>query len=188
MVTDLGEQPTPEIEPAEPPPGGVDAVEEDRCTTPEPVVPDLASTLNPRRGRCPSAVTEGEDTDEGATTDGASEPEKEAQHDEQDRRGHRQRAGHRARTPTPTPAVRSARPAGWGSAASGSGRPEAAQESTDGERDTSAPDHRDDADDVIGSDAEIEPGCRRRRTNGISPKAGYPSKDPRSADSPYKDA
>ena len=28
MVIDLGEQPTPEIEPAEPPPGGVDAVED----------------------------------------------------------------------------------------------------------------------------------------------------------------
>ncbi len=45
-MTDLGEQPTPEIEPAEPPPGGVDAVE-DQLYAAEPVVPDFASTLNP---------------------------------------------------------------------------------------------------------------------------------------------
>lgn len=68
-------------------------------------------------------------------------------------------------------------------------------ESTDGERDTSAPDHRDDAGDVIGSDAETsaetgaETGAEREKNpEGIPPKAGYPSKDPRSADAPYKDA
>ena len=60
-------------------------------------------------------------------------------------------------------------------------------EATDGERDTSAPDHRDDAGDVIGSDAEFraEP---EENPEGIPPKAGYPSKDPRSHDAPYKDA
>jgi hypothetical protein len=60
-------------------------------------------------------------------------------------------------------------------------------ESTDGERDTSAPDHRDDVGDVIGSDAEssAEP---EKNPEGIAPKAGYPSKDPRSEDTPYQDA
>jgi len=43
MVTDLGEQPTPEVEPAEPPPGGVDAVEEEEYE-PDPVVPDFCSS------------------------------------------------------------------------------------------------------------------------------------------------
>ena len=42
----------------------------------EPVVPDLASTLNPHVA-VPEAVIEGEDTDQGASSDGASEPEKE---------------------------------------------------------------------------------------------------------------
>jgi hypothetical protein len=60
-------------------------------------------------------------------------------------------------------------------------------ESTDGERDTTAPDHRDAADDVIGSDAEVDHDPEENPT-GIEPKAGYPSLDPRSADSPYKDA
>ena len=60
-------------------------------------------------------------------------------------------------------------------------------ESTDGERDTSASDRRDDADDVVGSDAELDQG-REENPTGIDPKAGYPSKDPRSRDHPYKDA
>ena len=77
MVTDLGDQPTPEVEPAEPPPGGVDAVD-DQLYTMDPVVPDFASTLNPHVA-VPESVVEGEDTDQGASTDGASEPEKETQ-------------------------------------------------------------------------------------------------------------
>lgn len=58
-------------------------------------------------------------------------------------------------------------------------------EGTDGERDTSAPDHRDHGDDVVGSDAEFE---QREEENpvGLDPKAGYPSKDPRSKDLPYQ--
>src|SRR3954467_8854541 len=60
-------------------------------------------------------------------------------------------------------------------------------ESTDGERDTSAPDERDEAGDVVGSDAEFEQD-REENPTGIEPKAGYPSLDPRSEDSPYKDA
>ena len=64
-------------------------------------------------------------------------------------------------------------------------------ESTDGERDTSAPDLRDDAGDVIGSDAETSAETSaelEQNPEGIPPKAGYPSKDPRSEDAPYKDA
>jgi hypothetical protein len=75
-VTDLGEQPSPAIEPAEPPPGGVDAVVE-RDHELVPVVPDLSSRENPHV-EVPEYVAAGEETDEGAATDGASEPEKEA--------------------------------------------------------------------------------------------------------------
>jgi len=78
MVTDLGEQPTPEIEPAEPPPGGVDAVTEAEYT-PDPVVPDLPGLGNsPAKDDEPDELTEADDTDEGASSDGASEPAKEA--------------------------------------------------------------------------------------------------------------
>lgn len=60
-------------------------------------------------------------------------------------------------------------------------------EATDGERDTTAPAHADQAGDEVGSDAEFE---QRDEENpdGIDPKAGYPSLDPRSEDAPYKDA
>jgi len=61
------------------------------------------------------------------------------------------------------------------------------EESTDGERDTSASDHRDAAGDVIGSDAEVDHQPEENPV-GIEPKAGYPSLDPRSEDAPYKDA
>ena len=76
-MMDLGEQPTPEIEPAEPPPGGVDAVE-GALYEPHPVVPGLTPALNPDVA-VPEPVTEGEDTEDGATSDGATEPEKETQ-------------------------------------------------------------------------------------------------------------
>jgi hypothetical protein len=58
---------------------------------------------------------------------------------------------------------------------------------TDGEKDTTAPAHTDDAGDIVGSDAEFEQGEEDNPT-GIAPRAGYPSKDPRSEDAPYKDA
>jgi hypothetical protein len=78
MVTDLGEQPTPEIEPAEPPPGGPDAVEEAEYA-PEPVVPDLTGVGNtPAKDEVPDEITEPDETDQGASSDGASEPEKES--------------------------------------------------------------------------------------------------------------
>jgi len=75
-MTDLGEQPTPQSEPGEPAPGGVDAIGDALYET-APVVPDLASALHPDLD-VPDAVAEGEDTDEGASSDGASEPEKES--------------------------------------------------------------------------------------------------------------
>jgi len=58
---------------------------------------------------------------------------------------------------------------------------------TDGEKDTSTQAHRDPAGDVVGSEAEFE---QRDEENpeGIEPRAGYPSRDPRSDDRPYKDA
>ncbi len=76
-MMDLGEQPTPEIEPAEPPPGGVDAVEDELYSV-QPVVPQLPTTLNPHLD-VPEPIKEGEDTEDGATSDGATEPEKETQ-------------------------------------------------------------------------------------------------------------
>jgi hypothetical protein len=60
-------------------------------------------------------------------------------------------------------------------------------EGTDGERDTSAPPLTDRSDEAVGSDADFDQGDEENPT-GIDPKAGYPSLDPRSEDSPYKDA
>lgn len=78
MVTDLGEQPKPEIEPAEPPPGGVDAVEEQDYGS-DPVVPDLTRLGNTTaKDEMPDEITEPDSTDDGASSDGASEPETEA--------------------------------------------------------------------------------------------------------------
>jgi hypothetical protein len=77
-VTDLGEQPPPEIEPAEPPPGGVDAVEESQYDDP-PLVPDLSRVGNPRaKDDIPEEVTEPNPTDQDASSDGASDPDQEA--------------------------------------------------------------------------------------------------------------
>jgi 8-oxo-dGTP pyrophosphatase MutT (NUDIX family) len=81
MVIELGEQPQPHVEPAEPNPGGVDALPDVDLT---PVVPDLSLSDNPAvDDAAPEKLTaelgEPEDTEDGASTDGASEPEKEAQ-------------------------------------------------------------------------------------------------------------
>jgi hypothetical protein len=54
------------------------------------------------------------------------------------------------------------------------------QESTDGERDTSEPHHTDHGGDLVGSDAEFDPTAPEENPEGLDPKAGYPSKDPRS--------
>ena len=76
MVTDLGEQPSPEIEPADPPPGGVDAIQESQFDEP-PLVPDLSRVGNERVEDLPDEITEPEKTNDGASSDGASEPEQE---------------------------------------------------------------------------------------------------------------
>ena len=77
MVTDLGEQPTPEIEPAEPPPGGVDAVEESLFEA-QPVVPDLSRVGNETaKDDIPGAVTEPSESDTAATKEGDTDPQKE---------------------------------------------------------------------------------------------------------------
>jgi hypothetical protein len=76
-MIDLGERPQPEIEPADPPPGGVDAVE-DQDYDMNPVVPELTGIGNTTsKDEVPDELTEPEETDDGASTDGASEPEKE---------------------------------------------------------------------------------------------------------------
>jgi hypothetical protein len=76
LLTDLGEKPQPEIEPPEPPPGGVDAVEEALYGL-DPVAPDLPAALNPHL-TVPDPVAKGEDTSTAATTDGATEPQEES--------------------------------------------------------------------------------------------------------------
>jgi hypothetical protein len=77
-MTDVGDQPTPEIEPAEAPPGGVDAIEQVEYEV-DAVVPDLGGAGNSTStDDLPDGVTEPNDTGDGATTDGASEPEKES--------------------------------------------------------------------------------------------------------------
>jgi hypothetical protein len=63
----------------------------------------------------------------------------------------------------------------------------AGPESTDGEKDTTAPRHRDHSGDPVGTNAEFDQG-EEANPEGIDPKAGYPSHDPRSKDAPYKDA
>lgn len=64
-------------------------------------------------------------------------------------------------------------------------------EATDGERDTTTPsgqgDPLDEAGDDVGADAEAEQ-AGETNPEGIAPKAGYPSLDPRSEDHPYRDA
>jgi hypothetical protein len=75
---ELGEQPEPSVEPAEPPPGGVDAITETAYDAP-PVVPDLTGVGNTAtRDDLPGDLQDADETDEGASSDGASEPEKES--------------------------------------------------------------------------------------------------------------
>jgi hypothetical protein len=77
-MIDLGAQPAPAIEPAEPPPGGVDAVEDPDSST-VPVVPDLTAVLTTSSAdEMPEELREPEESKAGAATDGADEPEKEA--------------------------------------------------------------------------------------------------------------
>jgi hypothetical protein len=60
-------------------------------------------------------------------------------------------------------------------------------EGTDGEKETTEPDLRDHAGDLVGSDAAFEQEAEDN-PEGLDSKAGYPSLDPRSKDAPYKDA
>jgi hypothetical protein len=83
---DLGEMPEAEIEPGEPNPGGVDAVQEDE----DEVIPaDLGPDTNPAVEETPDplkrVLEEGEDTDTEATksSDGADD-EKESSSDDKE--------------------------------------------------------------------------------------------------------
>jgi hypothetical protein len=76
MAEELGPQPEPKIEPGEPNPGGVDAIEEDNGP---PAVPDLSPDANPAaEDIVPDEIKAPDDTDNEATTDGASEPTNES--------------------------------------------------------------------------------------------------------------
>ena len=70
-------------------------------------------------------------------------------------------------------------------------------DATDGEKDTTAPRRTDQVGDPVGSDADGSDadgsdaaGDQDTEENpvGITPKAGYPSKDPRSENNPAADA
>jgi hypothetical protein len=77
-MTDLGDQPEPEIQPADPPPGGVDAVEDEQYVIP-PVVPDLTGVGNtPAKDEAPAELSEPEETEDDLRTDDAGEPVSEA--------------------------------------------------------------------------------------------------------------
>jgi hypothetical protein len=72
MPHDLGPRPEPRIDPGDPPPGGVDAVDVD--TVGEPLVPDLPPERNPGvDDQLPEETRSGEDTSTQATED-ADEP------------------------------------------------------------------------------------------------------------------
>jgi hypothetical protein len=60
-------------------------------------------------------------------------------------------------------------------------------EGTDGEKDTTEQADEDHAGDLVGSDADFD-AEKEENPEGIEPRAGYPSLDPRSKDLPYKDA
>jgi hypothetical protein len=67
MSKDLGPKPDAQIEPGEPNPGGVDAVDADQGTA-EPAIPDLPTDKNPAVGdETPDEVTQGEDTSTAGT-------------------------------------------------------------------------------------------------------------------------
>lgn len=75
---DLGPMPDPVIDPGEPNPGGVDALDS-RDHAVELTIPDLPSALNPAtENQVPDAIKLPDKTDNAATSDGASEPEKES--------------------------------------------------------------------------------------------------------------
>ena len=80
MSTDLGDKPDPIIEPAEPNPGGVDAIGGNDPEVAPPVVPNLSPDNNPAvDDAAPDEIKQPDDTDTEPSSDGATEPEKEAQ-------------------------------------------------------------------------------------------------------------
>lgn len=75
MTSDLGPMPEPEIEPKEPHPGGVDAIDTDEFP---PAVNELDPDANPAvEDAAPDEIKQPEDTETEATSDGASDPERE---------------------------------------------------------------------------------------------------------------
>jgi hypothetical protein len=73
---DLGPMPEPRIEPGEPNPGGVDAIDVDDAP---PAVPDLGPDRNPAaEDAVPDEIKQPDDTDTEATDDGASNPTQES--------------------------------------------------------------------------------------------------------------
>ncbi|MFW6772671.1 hypothetical protein ACOACO_00170 [Nocardioides sp. CPCC 205120] len=79
-MSDPGPQPDPTIEPAEPNPGGADAIDEsDRYgdEAGEPITPDLPSDSNPAvdEDALPDGVTEGEDKQQEGEEDPATSEE-----------------------------------------------------------------------------------------------------------------
>ena len=81
MTEKLGARPEPEIEPPEPNPGGVDAINDDTPFAgdePEPLARDLHPDLNPEvEDHVPDEITMAEDKQQEGEGDGASDPEKE---------------------------------------------------------------------------------------------------------------
>lgn len=75
-MTDLGPKPEPQIEPGEPNPGGVDAI--DGGDDGEPTVPDLGPERNPAvEDKAPDEIRH-ETNEDDPSSDGASEPERDA--------------------------------------------------------------------------------------------------------------
>jgi hypothetical protein len=76
LPDDLGPKPDPAVQPKEPNPGGVDAIDADDGP---PAVPDLDPQANPAtEDRTPEEIRRPDGTEAEATTDGASEPTKES--------------------------------------------------------------------------------------------------------------
>jgi hypothetical protein len=72
---DLGEQPEPKIEPAEPNPGGADALPEDHENVPADLGPDTNPEVEETPDPLKEVLEEGEDTDTKATESEGGEHE-----------------------------------------------------------------------------------------------------------------
>ncbi len=84
MSKDLGPKPDARIEPGEPNPGGVDAVD-DVPEDAEPAIPNLADGQEPggRATRPPTRSTQTEDTSTGATESSGSQSDADAEDPEE---------------------------------------------------------------------------------------------------------